>query len=213
MRFYGKANKSSLLRTVYCIQCAHNVVMLRPLNPNKGQWGELWSIHWSQQNLDPPRSQWYRSLDKITYSMSPGELPRYILSHIATNGCHRRRKANLHAVSCEEDVFVDKKMPIANSTSWWSLMSSVGTLIMLGTIRLPFILTMLPFILRTEHPPSVRSLPKTPPPWNPQWWENYLFEKSSAWVALAICRLLISFRLSLTVCTNPNSTIFFGWQV
>ncbi len=44
------------------------------------------------------------------------------------------RKANLCAVGSDEDVFVDKKMPIANSTSRWSLISSKGTLIMLCTM-------------------------------------------------------------------------------
>jgi hypothetical protein len=40
-------------------------------------------------------------------------------------------EADLHAISHEEDVFVDKETSIANLTSQWSLMSSVGTLIML----------------------------------------------------------------------------------
>jgi hypothetical protein len=63
-----------------------------------------------------------------------------------------RGKVNLRAVGSEEDVFVDKKMSIANSTSWWSLISSEGTLIMLCTNLLPFFLTVLPFILRAECP-------------------------------------------------------------
>jgi hypothetical protein len=46
-----------------------------------------------------------------------------------------------------------KKRHFANLTSLWSLMSSVGTLIMLCTTFLLFLITVLPFILRTERPP------------------------------------------------------------
>ncbi len=60
-------------------------------------------------------------------------------------------EAYLCAVGREENVYVDKKTSIANSTSQWSLMSSMGTLIILCTTFLPFLLTVLPFILRMEH--------------------------------------------------------------
>jgi hypothetical protein len=81
-------------------------------------------------------------------------------------------EADLCAISREEDVFVDKKTSIANLTSQWSLMSLVETLIMLCTTFLFFLLTVLPFILRMEHPQitlgafassSGTSLPRTPP--------------------------------------------------
>jgi hypothetical protein len=53
-------------------------------------------------------------------------------------------KANLCAVGSEEDVFVEKKMLITNSTSWWSFINSKSTLIKLCTNLLPFFLTVLP---------------------------------------------------------------------
>jgi hypothetical protein len=80
-------------------------------------------------------------------------------------------EADLCAISRQEAVFVDKKTLIANETSWWSLMSSVGTLIVLCTTFLPFLFIILPFIFRTECPQitlaaftslSVTSLPGTP---------------------------------------------------
>ena len=131
-------------------------------------------------------------------------------------------KANLRAVGSEQDVFVDKKMSIANSTSWWSLISSEGTLIMLCTNLLPFFLTVLPFILRTEHPQitsvaftssSVTSQPGTPPlltiALKSTVEGKIIFSnKALAQVAPAICRLLKSFMLSLTIWmkqTHPSS--------
>ncbi len=133
-------------------------------------------------------------------------------------------KADLLAISREEDVFFDKKMSITNMTSWWSLMSSARTSIMLCIILLLFLLTVLPFILKTECPQitlaaftslSVTSLPRTPPALtialkSAVKGKIIISNKSSAQVAPAICRLLKSFTLFLIVWMNPNSPIFFG---
>jgi hypothetical protein len=81
-------------------------------------------------------------------------------------------EAYLSAVGCEEDVFVDKETIVASSTSCWSLMSSLGTLTILCATRLLFLLTLFPFILRTDWPQitsaaltslMVTSDPGTPP--------------------------------------------------
>ncbi len=166
----GKANRSSLSRSVYSVQWAHNVV-IQPPNPNKGYWGELWPMHWAQQILDPQRSQWYGSLNVGTCCMSPDELPRYIPSHGTPNNEWPRRSRSLCYRSWRRCVCW-QKTSIANSISWWSLMSSMGTLIMLCNTLLPFLLTIFPFILRVKRPQiilaavtssSVTSLPRTPP--------------------------------------------------
>ncbi len=65
-----------------------------------------------------------------------------------------------------------KKQSIANSTSCWSLMISLGTLTILCIKHLPFCQTVFPFILRTDQPQItsvalassiVTSDPGTPP--------------------------------------------------
>jgi hypothetical protein len=95
---------------------------------------------------------------------------------------------------------------------------------MLCTNLLPFFLTVLPFILRTEHPQitlaaftssSGTSQPGTPPlltiaQKSAVEGKIIFSNKAFAQVAPAICRLLKSFMLSLTVWTNPNSPIFLG---
>ncbi len=45
-----------------------------------------------------------------------------------------------------------KKQSIASSTSYWSLMSSLGTLTIICVTRLTFHRTVFPFILRTDRP-------------------------------------------------------------
>ena len=45
-----------------------------------------------------------------------------------------------------------KNTSIANSTFWWSLINSVGTLTMLCVIRVAFFFTVFPFIFNTDRP-------------------------------------------------------------
>ncbi len=61
-------------------------------------------------------------------------LRRYILyvkwraSHIYSLWCETTCVTIVSAVGGKEDMFIDKKQSIANSTSCWSLISSLGTL-------------------------------------------------------------------------------------
>ncbi len=108
-----------------------------------------------------------------------------------------------------------KKQSIANSTSCWSLMSSLGTLTLtiLCVKHLPFRQTVFPFILRTDQPQItsaaltssiVTSDPRTPPTLTialkSEVKGNFIFSYSSlALTTPAIWHLLNNFILSCTV--------------
>jgi hypothetical protein len=64
-----------------------------------------------------------------------------------------RGEVYLGAVGCEEDVFIDKEAINCQSNILLELDElSLGTLTILCTTRLPFLLTVFPFIMRTDRP-------------------------------------------------------------
>ena len=148
----------------------------------------------------------------------------YILFMMWDNVCHHRQ-ACFSAVDSKKTCLLTKKRSIANSTSCWSLIGSLGTLITLWTWTRHFTyhLTVYPFILRTEQPQitlavltssGVTSLPgilAVTISLKSNVVENIIFlNRSFAWTAMAICCLQNNFMLSFTVSTKPNSPIFFG---
>jgi hypothetical protein len=75
-------------------------------------WGELWL---NNEILIPQDHSDVEALTKVHIICPQESSPGITYLMVQQMGDHR--KANFHAVGCDEDVFIDKKMTIANSTS------------------------------------------------------------------------------------------------